>query len=46
MQGWRSPEASGCIRTAPAVRREASVINEKGREISGIHRTSVDEKMV
>ena len=46
MQGWRSPEASGCIRTALAVRREASVMSEKGQETSGIQRTGADEKIV
>ena len=45
MQGWKSPEASGCIRTALAARREASVMSEKGHETSGMQRTGVDEKM-
>ena len=44
--GRRSPEVSGCIKTAPAVRREASIMSEKGHETSGIQRTGVDEKMV
>ena len=46
MQGWRSPEALGCIKTAPAVRREVSVMSEKGCETSGMQRTGADEKMV
>ena len=37
---------SGCIKTAPATRREASVMSEKGHETSGMQRTGVDEKMV
>ena len=37
---------SGCIKTAPAVRREASVMSKKGRETSGMQRTGVDEKIV
>ena len=37
---------SGCIKTVPAVRREASVMSEKGCETSGMQRTGVDEKMV
>ena len=45
MQGWRSPKASGCIRMAPATRREASVMSEKGQETSGIQRMGADEKM-
>ena len=35
---------SGCIKTAPATRREAAVMSEKGRETSGMQRTGVDEK--
>ena len=35
-----------CIKTAPAARREVSVMSEKGHETSGMHRTGVDEKMV
>ena len=37
-------EVSGCMRTAPAVRREASIMSEKGCKTSGIQRTGVDEK--
>ena len=37
---------SGCIKTAPAARREASVMSEKGHETSGMQRTGADEKMV
>ena len=46
MQGWRLPDTSSCIRTAPATRREASVMSEKGWETSGIQRMGVDKKMV
>ena len=35
-----------CIKTAPAARREASVMREKGRETSGIHRTGAEEKII
>ena len=44
-QGWRLPEASSCIRTIPAARRETSVIRKKGQETSGIQRTGAEEKM-
>ena len=37
---------SGYIKTAPAARREVSVMSEKGQEISGMQRTGTDEKMV
>ena len=36
----------GCIKTMPAVRREVSVMSEKGHETSGMQRTGVDEKIV
>ena len=35
---------SDYIRTVPAVRREASVMREKGHETSGMQRTRADEK--
>ena len=37
---------SGCSKTAPATRREASVMSEKGHEMSGMQRTGADEKIV
>ena len=36
---------SDCIRTAPAAKREASVMNEKGRDMSGMQRTDADKKI-
>ena len=37
---------SGCIKSVPAARREASVMSEKGHETSGMQRTRADKKMV
>ena len=37
---------SDCIRTAPAARRDASVMSKKGCKTSGMQRTGVDEKIV
>ena len=45
MQGWRSPASSDCIKTAPAARREASVMRVKGHVTSGMQSTGEEEKI-
>ena len=45
VQGCRSEFSSACMSTASAANREVLVMIEKGRVTSGIHRTSVEEKI-
>ena len=45
VQGCKSEFSSACMRIAPAAIREVSVMMEKGRVMSGMHRTSAEEKM-
>ena len=45
MQGCRSEFSSTCMSTAPAANSKASVMMEKGQVMSGIQRTSVEEKI-